>query len=67
MIRELRVAYRARKALNPVALYWVKGHSDITHNDRGQGGEGGRGLEQGWPDPYSHALDLGGGYGLRLV
>jgi ribonuclease HI len=33
MIRELLMAYRARKALNPVALYWVKGHSDITHNE----------------------------------
>jgi ribonuclease HI len=33
MIRELLVAYRACKTLNLVALYWVKGHSDITHNE----------------------------------
>jgi ribonuclease HI len=33
LMRDLRHAYRARKCLNPVALYWVKGHSKITRND----------------------------------
>ena len=33
LIRDLRCAYRERKSLNPVALYWVKGHSNITHNE----------------------------------
>jgi ribonuclease HI len=32
-IRDLLKAYRARKVLNSVVLYWVKGHSDITHNE----------------------------------
>jgi ribonuclease HI len=32
-IRALRIAYKARNALNPTVLYWVKGHTDVTHNE----------------------------------
>jgi ribonuclease HI/exonuclease III len=32
-IRSLLKAYRARKALNPLLLYWVKAHSDVQHNE----------------------------------
>jgi ribonuclease HI len=33
LIRDLRHAYRNRKKLTSVALYWVKGHSQITRNE----------------------------------
>ena len=32
-IRGLLKAYRTRKALNPTLLYWVKAHSEVTHNE----------------------------------
>jgi ribonuclease HI len=32
-ISTLLDAYRARKALNPTRLYWVKGHADIKYNE----------------------------------
>ena len=33
LIGKLRKAYRKRKTLNSVALYWVKGHSQIIYNE----------------------------------
>jgi ribonuclease HI len=33
LIRDLRHAYRDRKNLTSVALYWVKGNSQITRNE----------------------------------
>jgi ribonuclease HI len=33
LIRQLLRAFRKRKKLNPVALYWVKRHSKIIHNE----------------------------------
>jgi ribonuclease HI len=33
LIRNLSRAFRERKADNPVALYWVKGHSQIIYNE----------------------------------
>jgi ribonuclease HI len=33
LIRDLRHAYRDRKKVTSVALYWVKGHSQITRNE----------------------------------
>ena len=32
-IRGLLKAYRTRKACNPTLLYWVKAHSEVTHNE----------------------------------
>jgi ribonuclease HI len=33
-IHSLLKAYRARKALNPTLLYWVKAHSDVANNEK---------------------------------
>jgi ribonuclease HI len=33
LIGKLRRAYRQRKTINSVTLYWVKGHSQIIYNE----------------------------------
>jgi ribonuclease HI len=33
LVGKLRRAYRKRKTINAVTLYWVKGHSQIVYNE----------------------------------
>ena len=59
LIKKLRRAYRKRKALNPVALYWVKPLQRHPQRDCGSRGHDRRPLEPGGRHPRSYGLDRG--------